>query len=189
VGGSRGTGGASNTGGVGAAGGGFGTGGARGSGGATLADAAPTLDVGIDSRPPDTRADADAQDAPLPMDTGREDAPFSLDTARIDLAIDRREASGDATPPACAAAGGFCTRYAWESCPAHYEPTALEEGHLDCSGSSGNAWCCVPAPSSPCSDTGAGNCLVGDTCTGCWAEAPSAPACEAGRVCCMNICN
>jgi hypothetical protein len=31
--------------------------------------------------------------------------------------------------------------------------------------------------------------VAGDSCTGCWDDAPGAPACETGRVCCIYMCN
>jgi hypothetical protein len=33
-----------------------------------------------------------------------------------------------------------------------------------------------------------GNCVVGESCTGCWAPAPNALACETGRTCCVDNC-
>jgi hypothetical protein len=112
------------------------------------------------------------------------DGTATLDMGGTDVAIDK---AGDVPPPACAAAGGFCTENVnYAICPTHYEPVE-GDGHLDC-GVSG--LCCVPAPSSPCSDSSAtSNCLVGTSCTGCWIEAPGAPACEAGRICCYMNCN
>jgi hypothetical protein len=176
-------GGRAGAGGASSAGGALGTGGAIGSGGATRADAGPgsdgaaggsptKLDASIDQRP-----GGEAHDGALGSDAGGDGAATSIDT---------REAGQGATPPACAAAGGFCTRQRWTTCSAHYEPVGDGGGHLDCARS---GWCCVPAPSSPCSDSGSGNCVVGTSCAGCWSAAPGTPACESGRVCCVDICD
>jgi hypothetical protein len=201
-GGSPGTGGTSSTGGLPETGGVTGaggtvhtggtqtTGGISGAGGKVAGDAGPSPEAG--SERPATELDstidegADPHDVPLRTDGPTEAGPTSLDTGMLDGAAG--EAGTDAPPPTCAALGGFCTRYRWDACPAHYEPTAEGTGHLDCGSSSSSGWCCVPAPSSPCSDTGAGNCVLGESCSGCWKAASGAPACETGRVCCVDNC-
>jgi hypothetical protein len=112
------------------------------------------------------------------------DGMIAIDLGTIDTAIDKP--GTETAPPACAAAGGSCSPFRWQTCPKHYEPSDQGTGHLDCPNT---GWCCVPAPSSPCSDNGAGNCVVGNACTGCWFSAPNTPACETGRVCCVDMCN
>jgi hypothetical protein len=126
----------------------------------------------------DAAADADA-DADVPVEAEAE--------AGADADADAD--GGDVTPPNCAALGGTCTDARWSICAAHFEPAA-GDGHQDCSGSTGmGGWCCVPAPASACSDSGAGNCVEGTSCTGCWFPAEGTPACEAGRVCCVDYCD
>jgi hypothetical protein len=181
TGGEIGTGGVLGTGGGTTAGSASGIGGMLGSGGgvggATPPEAGPR-DTGSDV--PAVALDADVRDVPaVELDAGVRDAP--LETPRDDGAIDL---PGSETS-ACTAAGGFCSPSRWQICPAYREPIGQGDGHLDCRN---NGWCCVPAPSSPCSDQGAGNCVVGDACTGCWHAAPNTPACETGRVCCVDNC-
>lgn len=104
------------------------------------------------------------------------------------------DAAGDTAPPvpdggaptaSCVSAGGvLCTRYRWEICPIATEPVPGADPHLAC-GQGG--WCCRPAPPSTCSWSGQGNCVPG-ACTGCWATVPGL-TCEAGRVCCQDICD
>jgi hypothetical protein len=108
--------------------------------------------------------------------------------AEADVEPDSDADGAETTPPACAAAGGFCSEARWILCPVHFEPVG-GDGHLDCGSGGADGWCCVPAPPSECSDRGAGNCVPGTTCTGCWAPAPGTPACEAGRVCCIDVCD
>jgi hypothetical protein len=183
--GTSGAGGAPGTGGTGNAGG------STGAGGTSGVDGGPRFEASIDAPPTkldssaDQRLVADLRDVPMPMDTGV-DSRELLDTGGTDIAIDKAGSDGEVAAPACVAAGGTCSPSRWSICPAHYEPIGEGTGHLDCTSA---GWCCVPAPSSPCSDTGAGNCVVGDTCTGCWGEAPGAPACEAGRICCVDMCD
>jgi hypothetical protein len=31
--------------------------------------------------------------------------------------------------------------------------------------------------------------VVGTSCSGCWSPASGTPACESGRVCCIDICD
>jgi hypothetical protein len=171
VSGSGGLGGGSGTGGLVGRGGAVGTGGcpcaggAVGTGGATHTDGG-SVDAGRDG--PASRLDGEAQDVAIGND-GAQDLP-GVEAAAL---------------PTCGAAGGVCSTYRWVLCPAHYEPVGLGDGHLDCRS---DGWCCVPAPPSPCSDESAGNCVPGDTCTRCWRAAPGAPACETGRVCCVDNC-
>lgn len=88
--------------------------------------------------------------------------------------------------PLCEARGGSCTEWRWVICPAGTEP-APTEAHEDCPG---GGWCCVPAPTSSCSASGYTNCVEGERCTGCWAAPDDTSlACEAGRVCCYDICD
>lgn len=191
-----GLGGAVGTGGKSQAGGAVGTGGASASGGAVGTGGAAILDAGRDGQvdgPPaeldaslDQNPGSDTRDVPLERDAAIDGTAASIDTGNLDGGTAKVEAGADSTPAACAAAGGFCSRNRWSICPAHYEPAAEGTGHLDCPSS---GWCCVPAPSSPCSDQGTGNCVVGTSCSGCWSSAPGAPSCENGRVCCVDICD
>ena len=199
--GGKGTGGAPGTGGVvgtgggpgaggvsGAAGsmgtGGRGAGGALGTGGATSRDAGPARDTDGPTTKLDAEVDRGVSDTrDVAIEAAGVDGATKLDLGSIDTANDTPDS--ETAAPACAAAGGSCTPRRWEICPAHYEPIGEGTGHLDCPG---EGWCCVPAPSSPCSDEGLGNCVVGDACTGCWAPAPNAPACETGRTCCIDNC-
>lgn len=167
--------------------GGRGAGGAPGTGGATGVDAGPARDTGSDGQATKLDADVDrggVDTRDVAIEAAGSDGATSLDLGAIDTAVD--EPGSETAAPGCVAAGGACSPSRWQICPAHYEPIDQGTGHLDCPG---GGWCCVPAPSSPCSDQGAGNCVVGDTCTGCWAPAPNAPACESGRVCCIDMCN
>ncbi len=90
------------------------------------------------------------------------------------------------TSTACEVLGGFCTEVRWELCPEGYEPVDTDP-HSGCGSTGIEGWCCVVAPPSPCSASGAGNCIEGTTCTGCWASV--ALGCEEGRVCCQDICD
>ena len=137
-------------------------------------------------------------DAPGPRDAGggdvfQIDGPPQRDGLIADV-LPPLDAQWDAvvhvpdggTPTAaCATAGGLlCTPYRWEICPAGTEPLAGADPHLGC-GNGG--WCCVVAPPSTCSNSGAGNCVPG-SCTGCWAPV-SGYMCENGRVCCQDMCD
>ena len=95
---------------------------------------------------------------------------------------------GGASPyPECAAVDGICTDARWELCPNGTEPVDPNPNR-DCPGGEGaQGWCCVDAPPSTCSDDSSGNCIVGDSCEGCWAEVQGYD-CEDGRVCCEDIC-
>ncbi len=193
VGGALGTGGASHAGGAMSTGGASHSGGALGTGGAIGVDASPGRDatVAVDGPPSsldlgfDQRRQSDVPDAPLGPDASVDGAITSLDGGGLDAAT-IPDVGPDATSAACATVGGTCTPNRWTTCPARYEPAGEGNGRLDCPSS---GLCCVPAPSSPCSDTGKGNCVVGDTCTGCWSPAAGAPACEPGRVCCVDMCD
>lgn len=96
---------------------------------------------------------------------------------------------GGASPhPECAAVSGICTDTRWELCPSGMEPVDPDPNQ-DCPGDGGTqGWCCVDAPPSTCSDDSSGNCIVGSTCEGCWADVPGYD-CEDGRVCCQDICD
>jgi hypothetical protein len=167
-------------------GGGPGAGDVPGTGGATGVDAGPAQDTGIDGTATRPEADGDrgsADTRDVAIEPVAIDGATSLDVGAVDSTID--QPSSEAATPACVAAGGTCSPARYEICPAHYEPIDQGTGHLDCPN---NGWCCAPAPPSPCSDQDVGNCVVGDTCTGCWAPAPSTPACESGRICCVDNC-
>ncbi len=86
------------------------------------------------------------------------------------------------TSSACDDAGGFCTAERWDMCPPGYEPTAPDMIR-GCGG-----MCCVPAPFSTCSETPIANCIVGESCTGCWGDPDGMFACEEGRICCSYYC-
>lgn len=96
---------------------------------------------------------------------------------------------GGASPhPECAAVSGICTDARWMLCPSGMEPVDPDPNQ-DCPGDGGTqGWCCVDAPPSTCSDDSSGNCIVGSTCDGCWADVPNYD-CEYGRVCCQDICD
>jgi hypothetical protein len=91
----------------------------------------------------------------------------------------------DGTFPNCTAVSGKCTPQRWIVCPVNTEPVEPDP-HQDC----GDGWCCVAAPASTCSANPGTNCVFGSTCTGCWAApANTSLTCEAGRVCCEDICD
>ena len=100
------------------------------------------------------------------------------------------EMDGDTATLACEAAGGTCTDSRWNMCPVGTEPIDPDP-HRDCgSGTGTDGWCCVDAPTSTCSDAAGANCVVGTECTGCWGPAEDTSlTCEAGRVCCTDICD
>jgi hypothetical protein len=167
--------------------GGRGAGGALGTGGATGVDAGPARDTGRDGTATRREADGErggAETLDVAIEAAGGDGATSLDLGELDTSTDKP--GSETAAPGCAAAGGTCSPSRWEICPKRYEPIDQGTGHVDCPI---DGWCCVPAPSSPCSDQGAGNCVVGDSCTGCWAPAPGTPACESGRVCCVDMCN
>lgn len=99
------------------------------------------------------------------------------------------DASADADASSgCVAAGGTCTGARWELCPVGTEPIDPDP-HRDCTAEM-DGWCCVAAPDSPCTATAGVNCIVGTACTGCWAPPDGAHLdCEAGRVCCTDVCD
>jgi hypothetical protein len=131
--------------------------------------------------PTDIPADIPADiplDIPLDIPT---DVPADIPA---DVAVDIP--TDTVSYPRCEARGGTCTEYRWVVCPVGTEPAA-GEGHEDCPG---GGWCCVPAPSSTCSSSGYTNCVEGERCTGCWAAPDDTSlTCEAGRVCCLDICD
>lgn len=128
-------------------------------------------------------------------DTGSADGP-SADSARIDGSPGKDSASkdillsGDAAKfPKCTAVGGICTKHRWTICPVNTEPVQPNP-HQDCAGMGGNGWCCVKAPASTCSAAAGANCVFGNKCAGCWGPASNTKlTCEAGRVCCEDICD
>ena len=127
-----------------------------------------SLDHGVVDGP---TADSPGSDLPLP-DLGPDGRLTDLSWA-------------DGTFPKCTAVSGKCTEQRWIVCPVNTEPVDPDP-HQDC----GAGWCCVAAPASTCSASGSTNCVVGATCTGCWGPATnSSLSCEAGRVCCEDICD
>jgi hypothetical protein len=104
---------------------------------------------------------------------------------------------GPACPPAttkdvkCVDVGGECTQERWEMCPPGtelYDDTGTPEKIL--CGNAGTGHCCVDAPPSPCSEAQGVMCLPGNTCEGCFsAVQDKGLTCEAGRVCCFDLCN
>lgn len=94
--------------------------------------------------------------------------------------------TGDALAfPLCAAAGGGCTIERWDICPAGFAP-ATPNASLDC----GNGYCCVPAPTSTCTQDPGTNCLPGKQCPGCWgAPTDTTLTCPSDQVCCAYICD
>jgi hypothetical protein len=95
-----------------------------------------------------------------------------------------------AYPKKCIDMGGVCTNTRWDRCPLGTEPNSLGTDQLGCENQSGG-WCCVDGPPSTCADSAQGGmCVPGDKCTGCFAAHPdSSLTCEAGRVCCVDICD
>jgi hypothetical protein len=109
----------------------------------------------------------------------------------VDGAADADEGmDADTATSACGAAGGTCTDSRWNLCPVGTEPIDPDP-HQDCgSGTGTDGWCCVDAPASTCSDAAGVNCVVGTECIGCWGPAENTSlTCEAGRVCCTDICD
>lgn len=130
-----------------------------------------------------TDADADVPDVPPDVE------PDVLPDVEPDVVLP--DVPGDVPGdggryPRCESRGGTCTEFRWEICPIGTEPAATE-GHEDCPA---GGWCCVPAPDSSCSSSGYTNCVEGERCTGCWGD-PGVTGlfCEAGRVCCFDICD
>jgi hypothetical protein len=123
-----------------------------------------------------TGSDADT-DADSDADTDADsDADSDADT---DADTDTNTAS-----EACAALDGYCTGDPWTMCGIGFEPNG-DDDPADC-----DFRCCVPASTSySCNATADMNCIVGESCGGCWAE-PFGPAheCEPGRVCCSWVC-
>lgn len=93
-------------------------------------------------------------------------------------------------PKPCAAIGGICALSRWSRCPAGTEPYSTSSNQLGCEVYN-DGWCCVDAPPSPCADSAKGGmCVPGAQCTGCFtAHEDPAMTCEAGRVCCVDICD
>jgi hypothetical protein len=158
-----------------------GCGGGGGGGGQDAADTAggdtagdQVTDTSPDAQPdstPDTEPDVAPDAEPDPVEDPPEDWP-------TDLPADWPTE----TSSSCAAAGGFCTEYDWDMCPPGYEPTAPNTD-LDCSGH-----CCIVAPYSPCSAATYANCIMAESCTGCWGDPSPAYDCESGRICCTWYC-
>ena len=142
---------------------------------------------GDDSSPADTAETSDTTEGGTDGDTGTDGEPDAADVPAdipADVAVDIP--TDTVSYPRCEARGGTCTEYRWVVCPVGTEPAA-GEGHEDCPG---GGWCCVPAPSSTCSSSGYTNCVEGERCTGCWGAPDDASlTCEAGRVCCLDICD
>jgi len=137
-----------------------------------------------DSGPPGT-------DGPGLLDSQQADTSVWLDTRAADARIGEGTPGegglhGDAAAfPKCTTLGGICRQHHWEICPVNMEPV-YPDPHQDC----GAGLCCVQAPASTCSSSGSANCFYGSACTGCWASPRNASlTCEAGRVCCENICD
>jgi hypothetical protein len=100
-----------------------------------------------------------------------------------------------AFPQRCADLGGVCTDARWGVCPTGMEIYALGTDQLGCENNA-DGWCCVDAPASTCADGingKRGMCVPGE-CSGCFAavignDRDLTPTCEAGRSCCVDICN
>jgi len=130
----------------------------------------------------DQGADGPAADGPA-ADLPAADLPN--EDATPDLIPPGDLSWADGTFPKCAAVSGNCTEHRWVICPAGFEPVDPDP-RQDC----GDGWCCVVAPASTCSASVSANCVVGTQCTGCWGPATnSSLTCEAGRVCCEDICD
>ncbi len=75
-------------------------------------------------------------------------------------------------------------------CPPGTEPLALEGDQGGCKTDVSDGWCCVTAPASSCSDAAGVICVTGDECAGCFTAASDPTlTCEAGRVCCLDMCD
>ena len=109
---------------------------------------------------------------------------------KVDGAQDGDGVGADTENPLCSAAGGTCTEQRWHLCPVGTEPVDPDP-HRDCgSGTGTDGWCCVDAPPSTCSDAAGVNCVVGTECTGCWGPpGDTSLTCEAGRICCTDVCD
>jgi hypothetical protein len=163
----------------------------------------------MDSLSPDPPVEADAADA---GDSSSDAAVQDQATAdqyvppTPDAATDASDASpglldalaiydgtipdtGVQTTKSCTAQGGaLCTEARWVLCPIGFEPTSAGDGHFNC-GTTQEGWCCVAAPVSTCSMSGAGNCVV-NACTGCFSPvSDTSLTCEDGRACCVDMCD
>ena len=120
---------------------------------------------------------------------GPSDAASGTDASGTDAAKDAPTVTEGGPPSDCVAHGGeICTDARWMLCPFGYEPVSQTE-HYGCGFSDG--WCCKPAPASPCTQSGTGNCI--DSCgsissSGCWIISVSL-GCETGKVCCADGCD
>jgi len=162
--------------------------GGGGKGGDHDANDLPEVDTSTDQttdQQPDTEPDTEPDVAPDTEPDSTADVP--MDTP-ADWPTDIPADWPVETSAECASAGGFCTEVRWEICPAGYEPIDPDP-HRDCPGEGEGVigWCCVVAPYSTCTASGAGNCVVGTTCTSCWGPV-TGYTCESGRVCCRDIC-
>jgi hypothetical protein len=101
-----------------------------------------------------------------------------------------------AFPQRCADLGGVCTATRWYQCPVGMEIYALGNDQLGCEANT-DGWCCVDGPPSTCADGLNGKhwmCVPGEECSGCFSSpvvgGPGmVPTCEAGRSCCVDICD
>ena len=161
----------------------------------TACGAADTLST---DPPFDAAAYVDSGTGPDAIGTGGA-AGYGGDPGPVDASWPIPEASpqqdanvpdtGVPTTKSCKNAGGVvCTDARWLLCPAGYEPVAEGDGHFNC-GKTNDGWCCQPAPTSSCSQSGSANCVPG-TCKGCFGPAPDPSlTCEADRSCCIDICD
>ncbi|MFH1130225.1 MAG: hypothetical protein V1754_02755 [Pseudomonadota bacterium] len=141
----------------------------------------------LDSTPPATDTKVESTPHDMGDAEAKEDMVRELGPA-LEMGTDGPRVDAPVTPPGCKAAGGTCTEARWVICGVGLEPVDPDP-HRDCgSGSSIAGWCCVPAPTSTCSSDPGGNCVVGTACTGCWGTVAGL-TCEAGRVCCSDICD
>jgi hypothetical protein len=146
------------------------------------------VDGGPDSAPP---PDSATSDAARDLSIGAEaSAPAPDGPNDLAPAPETTAPTGDAAAfPKCTAKGGICTPHRWVLCPVNTEPIHPDP-HQDCGQPGAGGWCCVSAPPSTCSAAPGVNCVHGSQCTGCW-DTPSDTSltCEAGRVCCEDICD
>jgi hypothetical protein len=135
--------------------------------------------------PSEPTTDATTADTSTSDTTTTPDTTITVDSVTVDAP---RPDTGAPLTDTCAAVGGaFCTPVRWELCPKGFEPISSGDGHYGCGTIQG--WCCVPAPPSSCSASGAGNCIAGG-CTGCWMKVTDTTlTCETGRSCCIDGCN
>ncbi|MFH1130856.1 MAG: hypothetical protein V1754_05935 [Pseudomonadota bacterium] len=142
-------------------------------------------DIGQDITEQDIGQDITEQD--IGQDITEQD--IGQDTTAQDIGQDT------VAHPLCIAAGGTCTAARWNYCPAGTEPVDPDP-HKDCGdGTDNSGWCCVSVSiMMDCTTEPNMHCMVGTSCptaAGCYQSCcglVSTKTCQAGRVCCEDIC-